>query len=285
MLDFSSTSYRAGPHESEWLSRALTAWFDDGTLTDILFSVRGGKEATVYCCAGGDALGGRLVAAKVYRPRKFRELSNDAVYREGRGLLDARGHGVKARDRRMARAIRRGTRIGKKARHISWVQHEVEALRLLHEAGADVPEPLAANHNAVLMAFVGDRQGAAPTLNLVRPPPELAERLYAQALTNLARLLECGLVHGDLSPYNLLMWEERLVMIDLPQACDLFHNPHAVGFFLRDVERICTARALGRPARDWRAVADSIWNDVFDGVDGVPEGTITERWGPRSSGA
>lgn len=270
MFDPSSTRYRPGPHESEWLADALSPWFEDGTLTDVLFRIRGGKEATVYCCRSGPSIDADLVAAKIYRPRKHRELSNDAAYRAGRRVLDGAGHGVKPRDRRLARAIRRGTRVGKRASHTSWVMHEMEALQRLHEAGADVPTPLAANHNSVLMDFVGDEEGAAPTLNAVRLEGAVAERCFEQALRNIRILLQCGLVHGDLSPYNLMVWDASLVMIDLPQACDVFYNPNGVRFFLRDVERVCTARSLGVPAPDHRVVADELWDEVFGTEEGVP---------------
>src|SRR5688572_15541932 len=126
-----STTYVPSRFEEGWLLRALGEWFADGTLTDLLYAVRGGKEANVYCCRGGPGLDGRLVAAKVYRPRKFRELSNDAMYREGRGLLDETGKARKGRDRRIRRAVDKGTRAGKRASHTSWVMHEYVALQAL----------------------------------------------------------------------------------------------------------------------------------------------------------
>src|SRR5687767_5872468 len=116
---FDELTYRPGRHEEGWLMESFGEWLDDGTVTDVLYGVRGGKEATVYCCRGGDNLGSRLVAAKVYRPRKFRELRNDAIYREGRGLFDQHGHVIEARDRRRQRAILKGGRAGKKMAHTS----------------------------------------------------------------------------------------------------------------------------------------------------------------------
>ncbi|MEO0601622.1 MAG: RIO1 family regulatory kinase/ATPase [Myxococcota bacterium] len=268
--ELSPWTYRPSAHESDWLDEALSEWFWDGTLTDVLFAVRGGKEASVYACRGGAPDHG-LVAAKVYRPRKFRELSNDAIYREGRGLLDDQGHGVDARDRRMARAVRRGTRLGKQASHVSWVMHEVASLRAVREAGGHVPQVFAANTRAVLMDFVGDEEGAAPTLHRLRPPPDLARHLYAQLLDDIETMLAVGLVHGDLSPYNVLVANDEAVIIDLPQAVDVARNPHAPRLYLRDVERICTAPSLGRPESDPRRVADDIWDRVFDS-GGVPDG-------------
>ncbi|MEM6926523.1 MAG: RIO1 family regulatory kinase/ATPase [Myxococcota bacterium] len=263
-------TYRPSAHEADWLNEALSDWLSDGTLTDVVFAVRGGKEASVYACRGGAPDHG-LVAAKVYRPRKFRELSNDALYREGRGLLDDQGHGVDARDRRMARAVRRGTRRGKQASHVSWVMHEVAALRAVHEAGGHVPEVFTANPRAVLMDFVGDEDGAAPTLQRLRPSPARARHLYDQLLGDIQVMLEVGLVHGDLSPYNVLVDDDEAVIIDLPQAVDVARNPHAARLFLRDVERICTAPSLGRPESDPRRLAADIWDRVFDS-GGVPNG-------------
>ncbi|MEN0067749.1 MAG: RIO1 family regulatory kinase/ATPase [Myxococcota bacterium] len=266
-------SYRPSVHEQGWLEAALTDWFDDETLEDVLFAVRGGKEANVYACRGGPAAHHALVAAKVYRPRKFRELSNDAIYREGRGVLDEQGHGVRARDRRMSRAIRRGTRLGKRAAHTSWVMHEMSAMQRLYDAGVRVPEPLAANPRAVLMEFIGDEEGAAPTLQRLRPSLELASRLYDQLLDAIERLLELGLVHGDLSPYNVLVWNDEAVVIDFPQIVDVMRNPHGPRLFLRDVERIGQGPSLRRPVDNPRALADAIWCRVF-GTDGVPDGAV-----------
>ena len=262
------TTYRPSRHEEGWLLESLGDFFADEVLTDLLFPVRGGKEATVYCCRGGPSLGGRLVAAKIYRPRKFRELSNDAIYREGRGLLDHRGHRERARDRRLNRAVRRGSRKGKEVTHVSWVMHEFGTLEALHHAGGAVPEPLAATRNGILMGFVGDDDGAAPTLDRASFDRADGPALLAEALRNVELLLSLGWVHGDLSAYNLMLWEGRLVMIDLPQVCDVLANPHAVGLYLRDVERVC--RFFDRNL-DPRAVADAIWDRVFDSEGGVTD--------------
>jgi RIO kinase 1 len=261
------TTYTPSRHEAGWLLESLGAFFADDVLTDLLFPVRGGKEATVYCCRGGPSLDGRLVAAKIYRPRQFRELSNDAIYREGRGLLDRHGHRERARDRRLARAVRKGTRAGKAALHTSWVMHEYTVLEALHAAGGSVPEPLAVTDNGVLMGFLGDEDGAAPTADRSGFAREDGPRLLAEALQQVELLLSLGWVHGDLSAYNLMMWEGRLVVIDLPQVADVLGNPHAIPLFLRDVERVCT---FFDRSVDPRAAADAIWSRVFPDTDGVP---------------
>jgi RIO kinase 1 len=260
--------------EADWLLASLFDWFDDGTLTDILYAVRGGKEANVYCCRGGPSTGGALIAAKVYRPRKFRELSNDAIHREGRGLLDRHGHARKARDKRMSRAVQRGTRFGKSASHTSWVMHEYNALCALHDAGGAVPTPLASNDNAVLTTFVGDDEGPAPTMNRIRVPPDRARALLDEVLRNMELMLRLGFVHGDLSAYNLLYWQDNAVLIDFPQVADVLRNPHAIGLFVRDVQRICQYFARCGAVADAEALADDLWDRVFETEWGVPEGLI-----------
>jgi len=265
------TTYRPSRREDGWLADALREFVEDGVLTDVLYAVGGGKEANVYCCRGGPAVEGRLVAAKVYRPHKFRELHHDAIYRQGRGLLDLQGHRDR-RNRRSDAAVRKGSKRGKELVHVSWVMHEYAVLEQLWEIGGSVPEPIASSRNAVLMEFFGDEHGAAPTLDRVRPDPEQAPGLLAEALRNVELLIRLGWVHGDLSPYNLMLWEGRLALIDLPQVASLYGNPDAVDLLLRDIERV--ARFFDRSA-DPRRIADELWTRVFPTEDGLPEAPIT----------
>ncbi|MEQ1565902.1 MAG: RIO1 family regulatory kinase/ATPase [Myxococcota bacterium] len=266
-------TYRPQRPEGGWLEESLGEWFEDGTLVDVLYKVSGGKEAEVYCCLAGDTLDGRLLAAKVYRPRWLRELSNDAAYREGRGLVDAQGNRVRARDQRTARALRKGSRFGKASAHTSWVMHEHRALQQLHLAGGAVPEPFDANPNAVLTAFVGDETGGAPALSRVHLEPEQVPGVVGAVLDTVEKLLALGWAHGDLSPYNVLWWEDHPVVIDLPQVVDVLRNARGPELFLRDVERICAldrGGVLGLP----RDLADDLWDKVFGTVDGVPDGCV-----------
>lgn len=256
-------SYRPHRFEEGWLEEAFEEWFAEGTVADVLYKVGGGKEAEVYCCRGGAELDHRLLAAKIYRPRKYRELANDATYRNGRGLLDRHGNAVRMQDQRMARAVRRSTRHGKRAAHTSWVMHELVTLRRLHGEGGAVPEPIDAHENAILMAFIGDEEGGAPTLDQVELGTWERPGVLAEVLRNVELLLAGGWAHGDLSPYNLLWWEGRPVLIDLPQVVDVLRNPEGPELFLRDVQRVCAAfdplEALGDPID----VADELWERVF----------------------
>src|SRR5262245_31015738 len=115
-------SFHASRHERAWILQYLGPFYDDNLLLDVLQQVKGGKEATVYCCSAPAARGGGLIAAKVYRPRMFRNLRNDAVYREGRATLDAEGK--EARGRRERVALQKKTRYGQDLRHLSWLTSE-----------------------------------------------------------------------------------------------------------------------------------------------------------------
>lgn len=250
-------SFTGSRHERKWIREHLGRFYDDHLITDVVRQVRGGKEATVYCCRAHPSTGERLLAAKVYRPREFRTMRNDALYREGRLAKD--GAGKEVRDRRAKAAIAKRTEIGRAILHASWLGHEYELLRKLHEAGADVPRPLAREENAILMAYIGDEDGPAPTLSQVSPEPAEARALFERLLGNMERMLACGCVHGDLSAYNVLYHEGRVSVIDFPQAVDPFRNPNAFALFSRDVERVCGYFSRHRVRSDAARIAFQMW--------------------------
>src|SRR4051794_38941579 len=161
-------TYFGSKHEREWILTYLGPFHDDKVTADVLRQVRGGKEATVYCCTADPSAGVELIAAKVYRPREFRNLRNDALYRQGRGARDEQGK--TARDRRVQLALAKGTRFGQEMRHSGWLLNEYETLTILHAAGADVPQPYSYNDNAILMEFVGGAEQNAPALAGVHLP-------------------------------------------------------------------------------------------------------------------
>lgn len=250
-------TYHASRHEARWLFAALREFVEQGDVLDVLRQVKGGKEATVYLCAAGPSLGMPLVAAKIYRPQAFRALRNDAVYRQGRAVLGADGKAM--RDERAMHAIHKGTARGKELGHASWMAHEVAALERLHAAGLPVPQPLGMGSNVVLMAYVGDAKAAAPTLARAQVPRADAARVLDELLDAVGRMLGLGLVHGDLSAYNVLWWDGRPTLIDFPQVVDVRANPAARELFERDVARLCAHfTRLGAP-RDPREVAETLW--------------------------
>ena len=123
-------TFLSSKHEREWILSYLGAFYDDKQITDVLSRVKGGKEANVYCCAAHPATGLDLIAAKIYRPREFRQLRNDSRYRQGRSYLDERGKVV--RDQRLLVAIQKKSTTGQELVHNSWLEHEFQTLKLLH---------------------------------------------------------------------------------------------------------------------------------------------------------
>jgi RIO kinase 1 len=253
------TTYKPARFEEGWLRGSLRDFYDQRLIVDVLAQVKGGKEANVYCCRAHPELGGGLLAVKVYRPQQFRNLSNDAMYREGRSILTATGRPVKATDHRVMRALGKKTEFGEQVRHTSWLMHEFTTLERLHRAGAAVPEPVAAGENAIVMSYHGDEGMGAPTLNAVRLAPAEAAPLFDEVLRNIELMLGMGLIHGDLSAYNILYWEGRITLIDFPQVTDCAANPRAEAILRRDVARVCGYFAQQGVRRDAGAIAADLW--------------------------
>ncbi len=231
-------SYGASKHEEIWLNDSLKDFYQQHWFDDILRLIKGGgKEASVYQCLANQSAKNKYVAAKVYRPRKFRQLRNDALYREGRLHLDDEGHEI--RDGRAIHAINKRTNFGKRLLHTSWIEHEFQAMSLLHKAGADVPEPFASGNNAILMTYIGWDDTPAPTLNMIELNPREANRLFDKAIENIEIMLSNHLVHGDLSAYNILYLDGKITLIDFPQAIDPRVNRNAYAIFRRDITRLC----------------------------------------------
>ena len=228
----------------------LDAFIGDGSITDVLYVVRSGKEATVYCCRGTAASGGGLVAAKVYRPLERRNFRNDAIYHTGRDAAFSR------RDRL---ALEKKTRHGRDVQYGTWINAEFQTMRMLYEAGADVPEVFSRSSGALLMEYFGDEEGAAPMLNRVTLPREDADKFLRRIIDNVTLWLANHLVHGDLSPYNLLYWEGRIVAIDFPQAVDARVNPSARKLLGRDLENVCGYFSRYGIRADAVRIANALW--------------------------
>jgi RIO kinase 1 len=264
--DHPQMTYRPARFEEQWLNDALGPFFHAGHVTDVLRLVRGGKEANVYLCAAHPNLGVKYVASKVYRPRQFRNLRNDSLYRQGRSDLGADGKSL-VRDRRAARAIARRTAVGAEMRFQSWLQHEVATLQRLAAAGCAVPAVYGGQGHTVLMGYIGDVRQGAPALSQVALRRGEAENLFHVVVSNIALMLKSGVVHGDLSAFNILHWRDEITIIDFPQAVDPFENPAARPIFDRDVTRVCQyfraqrVAAAGDPA----ALADELWEQHVGG--------------------
>ena len=235
-------------------ARQLDAFYDQGAIAEVLYLVRTGKEASVYCCRAGRQLEGvpgrdGLVAAKVYRARQFR-FKDDAIYQE------ERTRGMRGRPRR---ALAKKTSFGRDVQAGSWVEHEFETMQELYAAGCDVPRPLLAAADAVLMEYVGDEGGPAPQLNRVQLDPESAEVEFRRVMSNVETVLACNRVHGDLSAHNILYWEGRCLLIDFPQAVDPRFNGQAERLLHRDVENVCRYFNQYGLGADPRQLAADLW--------------------------
>lgn len=250
-------TYKAARFEEWWLLESLGEFYEHKWITDVLRRLKGGKEASVYLCRSGPAIDAPLVAAKVYRPRSLRNLKNDGQYRTGRVDLDENGRAI-VRDGDL-HAMAKRTNYGEELRHQSWIAYEFQTLEMLHQAGADVPRPYAMEKNAILMDYIGDIDGAAPTLNTVTLDREEVKPLHERLIRDVDMLLAGNRIHGDLSAYNILYWEGDITLIDFPQVVQPDSNPAAWSIFLRDITRICQYFASQGLRRDARRLAAELW--------------------------
>ena len=256
-------SYGAGASEERLLRDALTIFYRDTIITEVVSRVKGGKEANVYCCRAHPKTGMDLIAAKVYRPRIHRTLRNDAIYKEGRLMLDDEGKGI-TRNERTKRAIAKKTDFGKETITFAWIEHENATMQKLHAAGADVPRPIAHEGNAILMAYYGDINQPAPTLNGVDIERHQAAAMFDRLMWHVELMLAHNCVHGDLSPYNVLYWEGKAVVIDFPQAVVALKNPHARRLLQRDIDRLAQYFARYGVEKDTAALGNTLWQQFMD---------------------
>jgi len=209
----------------------LELFADSGYITDVVNAVKSGKEATVFCCRAHPSTGRELVAAKVYA------IGIGAHYRMSKLYADGRFRVYKP-DSRQERAIKSGKHRGKEMVFADWVGQEYANLCAFHAAGADVPAPIAHCGSGILMDYIGDASRPAPMLVSAPLSAAEAQRLFDQAMRNIRIFLAKDRVHGDLSPYNMLLWNDRLVIIDLPQVVHARWNDEAFNVLKRDIENI-----------------------------------------------
>ncbi len=205
----------------------LEPLLEDGLIDDIVRQLMSGKEATVYVVRCGDD----VRCAKVYKEANKRSFRQSVDYTEGR----------KVKSSRQSRAMEKGSKFGRKAQEEAWQSAEVDALYRLAAAGVRVPKPFNFYEGVLLMELVTDANGnAAPRLNDVELTAEQA-RIYHRALIQeVVRMLCAGIVHGDLSEFNILLSQDGPVIIDLPQAVDAAGNNQAKGMLERDVDNLAS---------------------------------------------
>jgi RIO kinase 1 len=253
----SAEKFNVSRHEREWILTYLSGFYEEHLIVDVVKPVKGGKEATVYCCQADPVTGVELLAAKLYRPRIFRNLRNDSLYRMGRTVLDEYGKRVGSRE---ARAMENKTRFGQELRQSNWLGTEVATLRLLFDAGADVPRVYANNDNAILMDYFGEVDWPAPVLQNVTLDKREARRLFDRILFNVDLMLANNRIHGDLSAHNILYWEGEAKIIDFPQAVNPDINPYAYEIFQRDVTRVCQYFTKYDIQSDPAKLAQQMWS-------------------------
>lgn len=234
--DFIKT-YNASRHERLWIKDSLSHFYHQRWITDILRQIKGGKEASVYLCEGHESAPYTYMAAKVYRPRIFRNLRNDHLYREGRPDLDEAGNEII--NDGMLHAMEKRSSYGRDLLHSSWIAYEMASMERLYAAGANIPRPLGRSNNAILMEYIGAPQFPAPILQTISLEVEEARQLFYTVVDNIALMLSLNLVHGDLSAYNILYWEGEIKIIDFPQVVSPEQNRNAWQIFARDVQRVC----------------------------------------------
>ncbi|HRE01120.1 MAG TPA: RIO1 family regulatory kinase/ATPase [Ilumatobacteraceae bacterium] len=209
-------------------------------LDDDLGVLKSGKEADVSLLRRSHGAATSLMAVKRYRSAEHRLFHRDAGYLEGRRVRRSREN----------RAMERRTEFGRELIAGQWARAEFSFLTLLWSRGAPVPYPVQLCGTELMMEFIGSADGvAAPRLAALRPSRAEAEELFVQMCDALGVMAEAGYVHGDLSPYNVLVDQDsgRLLLIDLPQAVDLVGNPQGFAFLRRDCDNICswfTARGV-----------------------------------------
>lgn len=208
---------------------AFDYFFGEGFVTELVRPLSSGKEASVHLCRATRKHGGGLLALKVYRPRDHRTFKNDHNYKAGRVILN--GH-----DRR---AVAKKSRYGRQFEEGWWTSREWEVLQALHEVGADVPRPVAPADGAILMEYIGDEETSAPVLRRAQLSATEGREVFDRIMWNVELALRHNLIHADLSPFNILWWEGRATIIDLPQAVDPRSNPNASELLARDVENVC----------------------------------------------
>ncbi len=239
-------------------------FMDEGLIESIIRPIQSGKEASVHLCRADPSTSGEaLVALKIYHPLNRRDFRDEGLYR----------HGEWIKERRVRVALEKRTTYGRQVQGGLWVGREWEALRALASASVPVPvpRPIERTDEAILMTYVGDLQSAAPQLRSYRPQdPEEARELFDEVVHAVELMLFNDIVHADLSPYNVLVWNGRITVIDLPQAVDPRKNSHAEAFLRRDLERIVSYFERFGVSASADAIAADLWT-AWTFADLVPE--------------
>ena len=232
--------------------KRLRPLIEDGLIDEVIGQLMSGKEATVYTVRCGS----EIRCAKVYKEAMKRSFKKATQYQEGR----------KVRNSRRARAMEKGSKYGRKQQEETWQNAEVDALYLLANAGVRVPKPYGCFDGVLLMELVTDETGGvAPRLGDVSMSAEQALEDHALVMHYVVLMLCAGIVHGDLSEFNVLVDDSGPVIIDLPQAADASANNHAESMLERDVNNMTQYYGQFAPELLGSQYAKEIWALYEDG--------------------
>lgn len=235
----------------------------EGLIDEVLRQLMSGKEATVYMVRCGE----NIRCAKVYKDVKQRSFRKNASYQEGR----------KTKNSRQARAMEKGSRYGRQMQEEAWQSAEVDALYRLAAAGVRVPQPHICHEGVLLMDLITDADGhPAPRLNDIELSVEQALQFHAGLLGQVVRMLCAGLIHGDLSEYNILVGADGPVIIDLPQAVDAAGNSNASAMLERDVANLASYFSRFAPELAGSDYGKEIWR-LYEAGSLNPESKLTGR--------
>jgi RIO kinase 1 len=255
--------------------KRLQPLIEEGLVDAVVRQLMSGKEATVYVVRCGE----EIRCAKVYKEAAQRSFRQAASYQEGR----------KVRNSRQARAMEKRTSYGRKMQEEVWQNAEVDALYRLAAAGVRVPTPYICFEGVLLMDLVTDADGqVAPRLNDVELTEELALRYHAELLHEVVLMLSAGIIHGDLSEYNILVDEQGPVIIDLPQAIDAASNTEAGAMLERDVANLRNYFSQYAPQLATTQYGKEIWKLFGAGLlspDTVLTGRVASDNRPADVGA
>jgi RIO kinase 1 len=234
------------------IPKRLQPLVDDGLVDEVIRPLMSGKEADVYVVRCGSD----VRCAKIYKDAIKRSFKKAAQYTEGR----------KVRNSRRARAMEKGSKFGRRQQEETWQNAEVDALYKLAGAGVRVPQPYGCFDGVLLMELITDEEGGiAPRLNDVAMSAQQAREDHALVMQYVMRMLCAGLVHGDLSEFNVLVNEDGPVIIDLPQAVDAAANNNARAMLDRDVQNITDYYGVFAPELLGSHYAQEIWALYEDG--------------------
>ena len=245
----------------------LATLFDYGIVEDVVRPLMSGKEAQVYLVLSG----GKPCVAKVYKEAQNRTFKHRAEYTEGR----------KVRNSRDQRAIQKRSKHGRAQDEAAWRSTEVDMIHRLHAAGVRVPVPLAFVDGVLLMELITDAEGnPAPRLADLGFDAAGARAMYDRLLREVVRMVSAGVVHGDLSDFNVLIGADGPVIIDFPQSVDTAHNSNARRLLLRDVDNLHRFLSRFVPGARRFPYAEEMW-DLFQQNAIAPDTRLTGRYRPN----